>query len=179
MSKAETALTVAAIAAVAAFVGTVITAFVAIHNERQRAEATERAASVQELRSRTADVFGNLLAMQHSMEWLTWHAKQDPDSIASLKNNYETEVHRTYPELLGAMAITAALNLTLYSDLRVLVDQVYRLEGEVAVSLLKAVRPGPKQTDGLLELTALNSAATRLYEELPVQLAEAMRKAAV
>src|SRR5450755_1070242 len=109
MTRAETALLAAGIAAVATFVGTVITAVVAIRNERRRAqaavdveirraEAAAHDAFVQELRSRTADVFGQLLAMQHSMEWLTWHAQHDPASITRLHEQYEQEVHRAYPE---------------------------------------------------------------------------------
>jgi LPS O-antigen subunit length determinant protein (WzzB/FepE family) len=88
MSEAETALIAAGIAAVTTFVGAVITAVVAIRNERQRSQATKQEAFVQELRSRTADVFGQLLAMQHSMEWLTWHAQRDPASVSRLHEQY-------------------------------------------------------------------------------------------
>jgi hypothetical protein len=179
MSEAETALIAAGIAAVTTFVGAVITAVVAIRNERQRSQATKQEAFVQELRSRTADVFGQLLAMQHSMEWLTWHAQRDPASVSRLHEQYEEEVHRTYPQLLGAMAVTAALDLTLYSELRMLVNRVYELEGEVAISLIAAVRRGPDQNDALRALAGLNPAVTRLYEELPIELAEAMQKAQV
>jgi LPS O-antigen subunit length determinant protein (WzzB/FepE family) len=190
MSRAETAVIAAAIAAVATFVGTVITAVVAIRNERQRAqaavdvevrrgEASAQEAFVQELRSRTADVFGQLLAMQHSMEWLTWHAQHDPASISRLHEQYEQEVHRTYPQLLGAMSVTAALDLTLYLELRLLVNKVYELEGKVAISLITAARPGPEQNDALRDLAALNPAVIDLFEELPIKLAEAMRKAQV
>jgi hypothetical protein len=190
VSSAETALIAAGIAAVTTFVGTVITAVVAIRNERRRAEAavdveTRRAeaaaheAFVQELRSRTADVFGQLLAMQHSMEWLTWHAYYDPASISRLRERYEREVHEIYPPLLGAMCVAAALNLNLYDDLRTLVDEVYKLEGSVAVSLITAVRPGPNRDDALRNLVVLNPVVTKLYEELPTKLAAAVQKAQV
>jgi hypothetical protein len=77
------------------------------------------------------------------------------------------------------MAVTAALDLTLYSELRMLVNRVYELEGEVAISLIAAVRRGPDQNDALRALAGLNPAVTRLYEELPIELAEAMQKAQV
>ena len=89
MSAPDAALVVAVIALSGTLVASQLTA-----------RASRRAAFVQELRVRTADAFREAFAVQHAMEWVTWHALHDSAALdEAMKREYAAEVHRALPAL--------------------------------------------------------------------------------
>src|SRR5687768_16727364 len=130
LTESEAAMEAAILAAAAALVGATIAAWVTLRTERSRrvaereAEALRiRAAGDAEelklLRDRTAQVFYQLFAIQHEMEWITWHALHHPETVdGAMVRAYESAVHAAYPKALGAMALVAAMDRELYMDLK-------------------------------------------------------------
>jgi len=143
------------------------------------AKASRRAAFVQELRVRTADAFREAFAVQHAMEWVTWHALHDPDALdEAMKREYAAEVHRALPALLGAIAATAALSLDVYDGMQPILEALYKLEEEVAREMRFVGSHGPPREEAIDGLSALADRAQQLYKDLPIRLAAVMALAA-
>ena len=124
---------------------------------------------------RTAQVFFQLFAIQHEVEWITWHALHHPETVdGAMVQAYESAVHAAYPKALGAMALVAAMDQELYKDLKADLDDVYSLDGAVANAALSVPSPGAVQT-----LSELNVPARTVYEILPIKMAKAMQTAEV
>ncbi len=106
--------------------------------------ANRRGAAIDELRRRTADAFREAFLIQHALEWVTWHARNDPEALTGeMKQEYATEVHRAFPALLGAMAGTAALSIDVYQRLQPILQALYDAEEKVALALRVVDAPGP------------------------------------
>ena len=179
MTKPETALTVAVIGAVVALAGSLLTNVVALRNERLRHEQAARDALIAEMRTRTADAFKQLLAIQHAIEWVTWHAKFDPEAIRTqeLVSSYEREVHVAYPAFLGALAAATSISPTVYEDLRALLDRVYGIEQRVALALKSAKESDAKFTPAIDDLKEEYGEITRFLKEVLDQLPQVMDRA--
>ncbi|MDF2734507.1 MAG: hypothetical protein K0S97_1130, partial [Chloroflexota bacterium] len=86
----------------------------------------------------------------------------------------DATVHGAFPKALSAMAIVASLDLGLYLLLRPLADEVYSVEGEIALAAkdLDTDREG-----SIAGLARLKATSTSLYKRLPVELGTAMQNA--
>lgn len=179
MTTAEAALIAAVIAGSVALTGHLLTNIVAIRNERLRQQQAAREARAAEIRSRTGDAFKQLLAIQHSIEWVTWHAKHDPESIRNpeLVAAYDEEVHEAYPAFLGAFAAATSLSPTVHDDLKRLLDRVYYLDHEVALGL-RAAQQSAKFAGAIQDLTRSYEEITQLLEYLLEQLPRVLDRAA-
>jgi hypothetical protein len=177
MTQAESAVMAAALAAVVALAGAVLAAVVALRNETSRRRAAQLEADRQATKAQAAEVFRHMFALQHEMEWLTWHAAQRPIAINSrMVTSYESAVHIGYPSLLGSMATLASLDLDLYSRLLPIVERIYDVEGQIGriITGLDVRRQRPRSVQ---ELGELNGSVKAMYLDLPPQLASAMRGA--
>jgi hypothetical protein len=159
----------------------VLTNVVALRNERRRQRQAEREARVAEVNSRTKDAFKQLFAIQHSIEWVTWHAKHDPESIRNPKlvASYDKEIHQAYPAFLGALAAANAISDTVYEDLRQLLDHVYTIEHNVALALKEAQRSDAQFATAIVALTKYYEEITNLLEHLLTRLPEVMERATI
>lgn len=159
----------------------VLTNVVALRNERRRQRQAEREARIAEVNSRTEDAFKHLFAIQHSIEWVTWHAKHDPESIRNPKlvASYDEEIHQAYPAFLGALAAANAISDTVYEDLRRLLDRVYTIEHTVALALKEAQRSDEHFATAIVKLTSCYTEITNLLEDLLTQLPDVMERATV
>lgn len=170
-----TPLIVALIGATVALMTALVAAIVGVRNEVRSRRGAARREELKELRLRVADVFTELFIIQHEMEWLTWHAQNHPEAVDHLMiGRYELTVHAAYPKVLSAMAIVASLDLELYLLLRPLADEVYSLEGQIA---LAAKHLETNREQSIAGLTRLKASSTALYEKLPVELGTAMETA--
>jgi hypothetical protein len=99
--------------------------------------AEQRNSAAQELRGRAADVFVQIFAVQHELEWITWHAKNDPSAVdEEMVRSYTANIHAAFPKLLGAMAVFRSLSRGLYDYLVPLTEDLYRLENSVGNALI-------------------------------------------
>jgi hypothetical protein len=173
--KDFTPLIVALIGATVALTTALTAAIVGVRNEVRSRRGAARREELKELRLRVADVFTELFIIQHEMEWLTWHAEYRPQAVdTAMMGRYEAAVHGAFPKALSAMAIVASLDLDLYLLLRPLADEVYSVEGEIALAAkdLETDREG-----SIAKLTRLKATSTSLYQKLPVELGTAMEQA--
>jgi hypothetical protein len=164
VSPAEAALIVGLVALVGALATNLLAA-----------RASRRAAFVQELRTRTADAFREAFVVQHAMEWVTWHARNDPDALdEAMKRDYASEVHRALPALLGSIATIAALSIGAYQAMQPVLDKLYGCEERVGLALRFVADPGPKRSESIERLDELLDEAQQLYRDLPTWIAHAM-----
>jgi hypothetical protein len=126
MTDTSAALIAAVLTAAAALAAALITGVYLLRTERLRRKNEQALAAQHELRSRTSAAFAELFALQHEIEWLSWHATKDRTSVDhDVIQDYHAAVHTIFPRLLGAMAGVAALDLDLYEKLRPLAGQLY------------------------------------------------------
>jgi len=173
--KDFTPLIVALIGATVALTTALVAAIVGVRNEVRSRRGAARREELKELRLRVADVFTELFMIQHEMEWLTWHAENHPEAVdPAMIARYEATVHAAFPKALSAMAIVASLDLDLYLLLRPLADEVYSVEGQIA---LAAKDLETDRQTSIAALRRLKETPTSLYQKLPVELGTAMDKA--
>ena len=141
--------------------------------EREKAGIGRHEALLTELRSHIAEVAREMLSVQHSMEWVCWHAKQAPDLINDrLVTQYHKEIHTVIPQLLGSLAVVASINQKVYEELSALADKLYKVEGKIAKALAD-YKKSPEET--LKTLEDCHPMTIQLYQSLPPDLAAIMR----
>jgi len=141
--------------------------------EREKAGIGRHETLLAELRSHIAEVAREMLSVQHSMEWVCWHAKQAPNLIdTKLVTQYHKEIHTVIPQLLGSLAVVASIDQRVFEDLSVLADELYKIEGEVGRALAN-YRKSPHEA--LKTLEGCHPMVSELYQSLPPALAAIMR----
>lgn len=157
--------------------GALVLGFSALRNETQR-RVWERADNERRaLRAQAATVFEHAFVLQHEMEWLTWHAYHRPEAVDSeLTQAYEEAVHKAYPNLLGAMAVLASLDLSVYNLLLPLIEQLFTLETDIGKGITRIRRPDDAEA-AIATLGGMNPTVKALYVDLPPRLADALQAA--
>ena len=164
-------MTAAEAALVAAFL--TLTGALAVRLLQEKAE--RRAEFIKELRLRTANAFAEAFVVQHALEWVTWHARYQPESVdAAMKSDYVDAVHRAFPAMLGAMAGTAALSMDVYFGMQPVLSRLYKAEEEVAVAMRFIASSGPPRDEAIEQLSGLHQAALDLLDELPNEISRVM-----
>jgi hypothetical protein len=102
-----------------------------------------------------------------AMEWIAWRGINDPRVDKKMIDSYDGDINSMYQALLGAMAMTASLNLSLYQELRPTLLRLYGLEERVALAIRQTEF---RQDAGVQELRACKSEAEALREFLPGEL---------
>jgi hypothetical protein len=140
--------------------------------ELDKARLAHRGAVETELRGHVAAVARDLLACQHSMEWIC--SSTDGKSVLSgdKVSNYHAEIHESFPRLLGALAAVASLNDVAYKALLELANKVFKVDQQIAKAL-RDYENSPQMASA--NVSAHRNAATELYEELPRKIAEIMK----
>lgn len=103
-----------------------------------------------ETRHASAQVARGIGAAIHTISWLTWRAKFQPQHLSvEHVDAFDRDMHSLYPELTGSLALVAALDMKIYDRLREVVDEVYALDVRVAESTTP-VRDGTKGAAALV-----------------------------
>lgn len=103
-----------------------------------------------ETRHAAAQVARGIGAAIHTISWLTWRAKSQPQHLrVKHVDAFDRDMHLLYPELTGSLALVAALNKNVYDRLRKVVDKVYALDVRVAESTT-SVRDGAEGAAALV-----------------------------
>src|SRR5262245_997229 len=140
--------------------------------EKAKAEWAHENAVRTELRGHVATVARELLAAQHSMEWLCSLTDEGHTLSASDVARYHDEIHTTFPRLLGALATVSAVSDRTYKKLAGLADQIFEIDGAIA----RALRGFPASAStASAQVAEQRNAAAGLYRELPVSVASIMK----
>lgn len=178
MSNSESTVLGAVIAALSLLVVAVISAVGTLRQEQRRRREERKETERLEIRRRAADVFTLMFAMQHEIEWITWHAANDPAALnPHMVDNYHRTIHTTYPKLLGAMAVVCAFDEELFHRLKPLTDDLYKLDIEVALAT-RDLRSLVRCSFAIRTLKRLHPIVKNLYEQLPQQMAQSMQLSA-
>lgn len=168
MNATIAALLGSLIGAVAALVGAAFTSIVALKNERRREESKARIAYVGALRERSGAAFAQFFIVVQAIEWIGWYGINDPAAIDEQRiKSYEDTVNGAYETLLGAMAMTASLNLSIYEEMRSTLSKLYDLESRVGAAIRKI---GSDRSTAVQELHGCRSEAVTLRDDLPPEL---------
>lgn len=164
------------IGALAAISSAVLAGLFSVRNERLRLIEAKRSADIAALRKAAGVAFEEIFAVQHAMNWITWYATNSPSEIDDANvREYEEQIHRAYPRLLGALAKVASLDLNLYHELHLICERIYHLEENVAL----AVRDSATTSTGTtFQVLAQQMATVRgLERDLPPEMARIMHAA--
>ena len=142
--------------------------------ERAKADWGRENAVASELRSHIAEVARQLLSIQHSMEWLSSATDSGGELTPGVMTNYHVEIHGAIPKLLGALASVASLDEPAYKRLSILADAVFALDSRLA-EVLRGYLNSPFDTSQAV--ANLRSPITKLYKQLPEQIAAVMKSA--
>jgi hypothetical protein len=170
-------------AAMAGLIGAAIGGGVAIVNsfatswsqrrlEKAKAEWAHENAVRTELRAHVAAVARELLAAQHSMEWLCSLTDDGNTLSRSDVARYHDEIHATFPKLLGALATVSSVSDRTYKELAGLADQVFTVDGAIA-GALRGFPASPVTASA--KVATQRADATQLYRQLPISVARIMK----
>jgi hypothetical protein len=96
----------------------------------RRAHADERR---REIQLAAADLSKRIAMAAHSMTWVTWIAKHDPEHFSpDLVDQHDRRMDALYSELVSAQVVVAALSSDLYQKTLSLVKSVYWLDAKIA-----------------------------------------------
>jgi hypothetical protein len=175
MNATVAALLGSLVGAAAALAGAIISSMVALKNERRRQESKTRAKYVNTLRKRSGTAFAQFFIIVQEVEWICWYGANDPHAIDGQRiKSYEDRVNEAYGTLLGSMAMTASLSLTVYERMQPILSDFYDLESRVGAALRKL---RSERSAAIEELTACGSEAKTLRNDLPPKLNHIMTAA--
>ena len=98
------------------------------------ASRRERAAEYKkEVRLAVAELTRSLGTAGHSIDWLTWKAQfTDTGYSKESIGQYNAEMHKELPKILGDLAVVSALDRDVYLKVRPLVRELLTLDAAVA-----------------------------------------------
>ncbi len=173
MDAGLAALTGAIVGGMAAIAGSLIIGLIQIRTEKQKWLRAKQDESAAQLRFQIAEVARKMLSAQHSMEWIAWYAAYTPQHLSQeMASNYEREIHKVFPELLGSLAVTASLSLDAYNRLTPLAEEIYELDPRISRALV-SFKVSPLESAKAVSATLPK--ATELYKQLPLQIAEILK----
>lgn len=129
--------------------------------KRQMAVRDEEARNI---RIAVAEVAKRIAAGVHSMCWLCWAAKNNPNSFdESNLINYDQEMHQVLTNLVGDRVILAALDKNTHSHLSPLADKLYSLDAEIGLAMALWRR---NPSEGIKALSLFHQQASEFDDEL-------------
>ena len=117
--------------------------------EEVKAQITTGIAVGKELRDAVRAFTEGVGALAHSMCWLTWDCKERNRLDAEMAKNYDAEVHRVCPQIIGQLALIAMLDKVVAEKLAPLATDVFTLDAQVGNAVVLA------ETDHAKGLAAL------------------------
>jgi hypothetical protein len=173
MDAGLAALIGAIVGGIAAIAGSFIVGLTQVRTEKQKWLRSKQDEAAAQLRLQIAEVARKLLSAQHSMEWIAWYAHYAPQRVTQeMVSNYEQEIHKAFPELLGALAVTAALSLDAYNRLTPLAEEVYDLDASISMALVNFKVSPLESAKGVSEALPKTG---ELYKRLPLRIAEILK----
>ncbi len=167
MNATVAALLGSLIGAVAGLAGSVFSSYVSLKNAKRNEDSNARTEYTRALRERSGATFAQFFMMVQAIEWIAWRGINDPLIDEKMIESYDEHINSMYESMLGAMAMTASLNLAIYQELRPTLLKFYALEERVAL----AIRQTKSHRDeGVRELRACEVDALALREFLPAEL---------
>jgi hypothetical protein len=175
MTPTAAALLGSLVGAIAALAGSSVTSIVALKTEQRRQESKERISYTETLRERSGTVFGQFFVIVQEIEWIAWFGANDPGAVDKQRiESYEDRVNSVYGALLGAMAMTASMNLSVYEEMRPILSNLYDLEERVGAAIRKLET---ERSVAIQELRDCRPRAEQLRDELPPELHRIMNLA--
>jgi hypothetical protein len=142
---------------------------VTLRTDRNRQDADARATNIAVLRERSAAVFAEFMVVVQAIEWITWYGTADPEALdRELIRSYESDVNESYKRLLGAIAASAAINLTVHAEMQDTLNSLYDLESNVAIALRTFVRDRSRKSAE--QLSNYKHEAKAMREQMPQEL---------
>ena len=146
--------------------GTVLVGRIGIRTEQLRQAAEQRSAFTQLVRTQSAEVHRIMIAVQFQIDGVCWLARHAPHRVDhTLVERYETQLQVLLPQMAGATAVLAALDLESHDRLQPWTDELDRLDGDVARLLY-----GQLDDTTIDQLAALHVQTADFYRRLPQAL---------
>ena len=175
MGEASAPIVAASIAGTIALTAALIAAVVSMRNESKRRAQERESARLASIRQSAAEVFKEMFVLQHEVEWLTWHARNESDALTEeMRLQYNSAIHVSIPKLLGSLAVLASLDLNTYRNLLPIARNLFALDAETAKIATKLTDPQSRE-EALEGLREQFKVAHALWDELPDQMASVMR----
>jgi len=163
----------------AALVGTISTNFVIWKTADSDQKSAIRAAYVGTLRERSSTVFAQFFAVVQEIEWITWYGDNDLYAINKKRvTSYEERINDAYAALMGALAATASINLSIYNEMNPILSNLYNLEAQTGAALRGVMKSGVMKKYASTAINDLHSCrirAAQIRESLPSELNRIMR----
>ncbi len=117
-----------------------------------------------EIRLAIVELTKNLAIGLQAMEWLTWKAQETPDSLTEEDILiFDKEMKAQLPEIVSSHVLVAALSKSKYDRLTPLVNEVYKLDVQVAqASLLWKKSP----QESIQPLADLHTSCLKFHRKL-------------
>ena len=96
-------------------------------SSRQRASEYKK-----EVRLAVAELTRTLGDASHSIEWLAWKAQTPLPLNQKSIDDYNAEMHRALPKIIGDLAVVSALDRDAFLQMYEIVNELYLLDQEVA-----------------------------------------------
>ncbi|MFN7961385.1 MAG: hypothetical protein U0002_08950 [Thermoanaerobaculia bacterium] len=116
-----------------------------------------------------------LTSLLHSICWLTWDAKVRGRVDQGLARNYDSEVHRLSPDMVGQLAVISMLHPEVHRRLAPYSSQVFALDVDVASALVLTEQ---NLESGLADLTDCHRRANELEERFRSEVADLLAASA-
>ncbi|RME45268.1 MAG: hypothetical protein D6791_11190 [Chloroflexi bacterium] len=175
MDPALTGLIGAGIGGLVGLIGAVLNSRQQQRLEDQRWYRARHDVVLQELKAEMAGFARTLAAVLHTMEWLTWIAREHPERITTGRlAAYSEEMNRLWPELTGASIVIAALDQDIYRHLAALTEKLHSLDLQIGEAAL-VYEDSPNTC--ARALAACYEDAVAFDRELPAAVADMIRSA--
>lgn len=166
MSGAAAALGGSVVGGLFTLLATMLVGKIGLRTQHLRQAAEQRSAFVQLVRTQAAEVHRLMIAVQFHIDGACWLARHAPHRVdQSLVERYETQMQVLLPQMAGAMAVLAALDLESHNRLHAWVDELDRLDGDVARLLY-----GQLDEAAINQLAVLHDQTAAFYRRLPQAL---------
>jgi len=122
-----------------------------------------------EARLAVAEFTRKLATAIHSIVWLAWKARFRSAEITQQDiSRYDEEMHNLIPEIVGTLAVISALNKELYERMNELAVELYKLDGQMALTTPALLDSSKPQTD----IEAIYNKAYEFNRELTQKVTE-------
>jgi hypothetical protein len=172
MSEALVALGAAAIGATAGLLG----AFISARQQRRLDEVRflqeRRAEDNKNERLAVAELARALSRVLQTMNWFTWEADNRPSRVTvEWVDQYDADMKTLLPDLMGAIAIVAALSEPIYRAFDPLVSEAFDLDARIGKAASNLATDAAATRD---QIGSLKEPAFTLFRRFREQLAVVM-----
>lgn len=146
--------------------------------EDVRWERSRKDELLKQVRLAAADLAKRVAAGAQAMTWLLWIAKYEPANLTEKDiATYDREMKSLYSDLVGAEVVLAALDKHLFSKMKPLVNDLYKLDQGIAehTRQFRATKDAPdKNIETAKRLGDLYLAAYKLQTTIPTSVLDSV-----